>query len=411
MNILIINHYAGSKTLGMEYRPFYIARELNKMGHNAVIICASHSHLRRINFCCKQTVTQVFEDGVTFCVIKTPKFYDNGSGRAKNTAVFISALFKNAAKLAELYRPDAVIASSTYLFDIFPAMHIARLAGARVYYELHDIWPMSPVYLGKLKRGGAAWQALAVAEKISFNCTNGVISLLEGGALRAREVGADIGKVFYVPNGILPVSKGENSLCCAGLLLDRLKSDGLFTVVYAGGFAKANDVITLVKASKLMPKNIAVVIIGRGEEKKRLMHFAKLSGCKVYFEDYIPKESLTEVLSKAGCLYIGAKNMPVYRYGAAMNKIYDYMLAGRPILNALPYQKNDIIRANCGVSALSENPYSIASAAKKLSEMDKSALDEMGARGLKFVTENRSYKKLAELYLAAVEEKDVSKNH
>ncbi len=46
MNILLINHYAGSVTHGMEYRPYYLAREWINMGHNVTIIAASFSHLR-----------------------------------------------------------------------------------------------------------------------------------------------------------------------------------------------------------------------------------------------------------------------------------------------------------------------------------------------------------------------------
>ncbi len=32
MNILLINHYAGSPELGMEFRPYYMAKEWVKMG-------------------------------------------------------------------------------------------------------------------------------------------------------------------------------------------------------------------------------------------------------------------------------------------------------------------------------------------------------------------------------------------
>lgn len=33
MNILIINHYAGSPEMGMEFRPYYFAKEWTAMGH------------------------------------------------------------------------------------------------------------------------------------------------------------------------------------------------------------------------------------------------------------------------------------------------------------------------------------------------------------------------------------------
>lgn len=46
MNILLINHYAGSVRHGMEFRPYYLAREWVRDGHSVRITAASFSHVR-----------------------------------------------------------------------------------------------------------------------------------------------------------------------------------------------------------------------------------------------------------------------------------------------------------------------------------------------------------------------------
>ena len=46
MNILLINHYAGSPRHGMEYRPYYLAREWVRAGHTVQIVAAAYSHVR-----------------------------------------------------------------------------------------------------------------------------------------------------------------------------------------------------------------------------------------------------------------------------------------------------------------------------------------------------------------------------
>ena len=46
MNILMINHYAGSAKHGMEYRPYYLAREWVRVGHRVTIVGASCSHIK-----------------------------------------------------------------------------------------------------------------------------------------------------------------------------------------------------------------------------------------------------------------------------------------------------------------------------------------------------------------------------
>ena len=48
MNILLINHYAGSPRHGMEYRPYYLAREWVRLGHKVQIVAASWSHVRPV---------------------------------------------------------------------------------------------------------------------------------------------------------------------------------------------------------------------------------------------------------------------------------------------------------------------------------------------------------------------------
>jgi len=46
MRILYLNHYAGSPLHGMEYRPYYLAREWVRGGHEVQLVAASYSHVR-----------------------------------------------------------------------------------------------------------------------------------------------------------------------------------------------------------------------------------------------------------------------------------------------------------------------------------------------------------------------------
>ena len=48
MKILLINHYAGSPNLGMEFRPYYVTKGWVKLGHEVLIVGGSYSHLRKV---------------------------------------------------------------------------------------------------------------------------------------------------------------------------------------------------------------------------------------------------------------------------------------------------------------------------------------------------------------------------
>ena len=88
MNILLINHYAGSPDMGMEFRPFYMAREWRKEGHRVFIIAGDYSHLRKNNPEVRRDFEKEIIDGIHYIWIKTGAYEGNGVKRALSMARF-----------------------------------------------------------------------------------------------------------------------------------------------------------------------------------------------------------------------------------------------------------------------------------------------------------------------------------
>lgn len=150
MNIILINHYAGSNIHGMEFRPYYLAREWVKLGHSVTIVAASFSHLRQKNPDLSEMMEEVIDD-IRYIWLPVNKYQGNGVMRFKNMLAFIYQLYKNMGKFIEL-KPDVVIASSTYPLDSYPAYKLAKKTGAKFVFELHDLWPLSPMELGGMSK-------------------------------------------------------------------------------------------------------------------------------------------------------------------------------------------------------------------------------------------------------------------
>ena len=114
MNILLINHYAGSLRHGMEYRPYYLAREWVRLGHRVRIVASSQSHIRA-NAPEMDGAARFDEtiDGIDYTWYATPPYAGNGVRRVRNMASFIGALYADARRLVHSVDPDVVIASST----------------------------------------------------------------------------------------------------------------------------------------------------------------------------------------------------------------------------------------------------------------------------------------------------------
>jgi len=95
VNILLINHYAGSPALGMEYRPYYLAREWVRLGHRVQVLAADFSHVRTVQPPPGDSVV----DGIAYRFHATPAYQGNGLGRVKNILAFLRQVWADTPRL------------------------------------------------------------------------------------------------------------------------------------------------------------------------------------------------------------------------------------------------------------------------------------------------------------------------
>lgn len=125
-NILLINHYAGSPEMGMEFRPYYFAREWVKSGNRVDIIAADYSHLRIKNPEIEKDFQEELIDGIHYHWIKSTKYDGNGVKRALTMFSFVVKLRLKAKRIAKRFDPDVIICSSTYPLDTYIGQRIKR---------------------------------------------------------------------------------------------------------------------------------------------------------------------------------------------------------------------------------------------------------------------------------------------
>ena len=76
-------------------------------------------------------------------------------------------------------------------------------------------------------------------------------------------------------------------------------------------------------------------------------------------------------------LYIGSKKSRLYNYGMSANKIYDYMLVGKPIISALDTEHSPLHYSKVAFQAVAEDPESIAKIIEELVKLDVSQIDDI----------------------------------
>lgn len=405
MNILLINHYAGSDYHGMEFRPYYMAREWKEMGHNVTILGADFSHLRKNNPVIERDFQEEMVNGIRYVWVKTPKYQGNGVGRIKNISTFMWKLRTNYKMIADKYKPDAVIASSTYPLDIYPAYRIANRCNAKLCFEIHDLWPLSPMEIGGFSKNNPAIVILQRAEDFAFKNSDVIVSILPDADKHIKERGFSTDKFVYVPNGIIVNDEKKNPLKEKTIeRLEQLKKEGYFLVGYTGNHSPANVLDTLIDAGKeTTDKKIKYVLVGKGNVKNELIEYAKANNVSnVEFLDPVLKDNMDNVLQLLDICFISLKKQNLFNYGVSPNKLFDYMMAARPVIYAVEASNDPVKDCGCGISVPAENPKAVVEAVMKIKKLSDEEKVEMGKRGREYVLENHMYHPLAERFLNAI---------
>jgi glycosyltransferase involved in cell wall biosynthesis len=407
MNILLINHYAGSVRHGMEYRPYYLAREWVRLGHKVTIVASSESHIRTLapSLDGAAQMTETI-DGVDYLWLATPPYRGNGVARVRNMAAFVLRLRERGAELAARFKPDAVIASSTYPLDIWPAHRIARLAGARLLFEVHDLWPLSPMELGGYSRWHPFIMLLQAAENFACRRADAVVSILPRVREHLEAHGMAPSKLHLVPNGVDPAEwEGAAPVLPAPLdaALGKLRRQGQFVVGYAGTHGISNALEILIEAAvRLRGHPVAFVLVGGGPDKAALAQQASRLGLdKVHFFDPVPKAQVPALLARFDLAYIGWRRQPLYRFGISPNKLIDYMMAARPILHAVEAGNDPVAEAGCGLTVAPEDPQAVADGILSLLALGEEGRSALGQRGRRFALDNHTYPVLGRRFLNA----------
>ncbi|MFD0707020.1 glycosyltransferase family 4 protein [Photorhabdus akhurstii] len=392
----------------MEFRPYHLGQEWIKSGHNITLLAASYSHVRTKQpklIDNKKTTENI--NGLEYVWYPTPSYSGNGLPRVKNIFSFLRQIWFDSHNLVKKYRPDVVIASSTYPMDIWVAKRIAQKANAKLVFELHDLWPLSPIELGGMSPKHPFIQLCQFAENSAYKHADMVVSMLPNVQEHTKAHGLDLNKLHIIPNGVV-VEDWTNQLTPLNSLLETLitaeKNKGHKIVCYCGAHGRPNALERLLKtASLLHDKPITFLLVGTGFEKENLIKESESLGINnVIFFEPIPKTQIPTLLNKIDIAYIGLQKQSLFRFGISPNKLIDYMMAGKPILCAIDAGNDPVSEVNCGITVKSGKPEDIAQALLKLSELSTEELNQMGQKGKIYALENHAYSVLADNFIKAI---------
>lgn len=394
--IWIINQYASTPETGMGGRHYYLSKELAERGYKVYLIGGGYSHiLRNPKVFDQEFLLESVSPNFNFIWVKLDK-YDNAHSKKRiiNEFVFAFKLRKLVGFIKD--KPDIIIHSSPALTAHLGVKYLSDYYNAPFCFEVRDPWPLTLIEIGGYSKFHPFILFLQWLEDRSFKYAKYIFSNFFNGLELIASRNGDTAKFHWLPNGIyLPEISNNNDL---DREIASLIPKDKFIIGYTGTLGEANAMTYFIEAAAQLKEydNIFFVVVGNGKEKEHLKHLSSTKGINnICFIDAIPKTQIQSMLQLFDVCYIGWHNNPMYRLGIAANKLPEYLYSGKPVLHSYSGSGDIIKQANAGLTVEAENVEQIASAIKRLSEMDKDELSKLGENGRKFVLDNLDYSKIA----------------
>lgn len=400
--------------MGMEFRPYYISREFIKHGHSVDIIASDFSHLRTNNPNIKNSKIDEI-DGIKYHWIHTFKYNHNGVKRIASMYQFVHKIKRSAKKIAKDINPDVIITSSTYPLDTYAGQKIKKMCkkihnkDVMLIHEIHDMWPITPMELYGMSKFNPFIMSLQRAENSFCKKSDKVVSILPCAKEYLCEHGMRDDKFHFIPNGINILDWNEKIplLDEYRKTLEKIKNEGKFILCFFGSHTKSYSLDYLLKAlNKKDRDNLFTIFVGGGNYKDELISLAKeldLLEKNVLFFDSIQKKMIPNLLDYCDAIYVGAIKNKMFKYGIGMNKLFDSMMSGKPILYAVEAPNNYIDEFSCGISVPAENVDELSLGIDKLLSLSKDELTTMGQNGRNAVMKKFNYVSIGNEFCKLIE--------
>lgn len=288
-------------------------------------------------------------------------------------------------------RTDFIMCESPPLFLGISAWLLCKFKGAKLIFNVSDLWPESAEKLGLvtnkvfLKAATILEEWLYRKSRLITGQTMGIVENISG-----RFPQKD---VHWLPNGVNP------ELFTGGLkdpMAWRLKNgyaDDDFILIYAGiiGYAQGLDIILDAAGILKDQPKIKFILLGNGPEKERLMEAYAKSGLNtVSFMDFVQKKDMPEILGSIDGSIIPLKKLDLFK-GAIPSKIFECLASEKPILLGVDGEARTLFieQGNAGLFFAPENANDLAAKILELYSSPELA-KSLGKNGREYVSLNFS---------------------
>ena len=383
--IWIISKYGSTKEYGVSSKPYRTAKFFSENGINTYLISSDSNHLAQYPES-DEIYNHEKDEKLNHIWIKTLKYKKSASlKRILSWFDFEWKLFRLDRK--KLEKPDIVIISSLSLLTIIYGIHLKKIFGCKLVFEIRDIYPLTfTEELGVSRYNPIVW-LFKYIEKIGYKKSDLIVGTMPNLSTHVNNVLGYEKNTFYSPLGI---NDSWNNPIEQSKEIDELFPDKNCVVVgYAGSMGRTNALDCFIETIKTlqMDSNLYFILVGQGDQKEKYKEM--LNGCQnVIVGPKIKQSEVPYFLSKCDILYLSTHNSKLWKYGQSMNKIVDYMMAGKPVVASYSGYPSMLNEAGSGIFVSTNSKNAIIDGIREYAKLDNEERQSIGQKGRVWIQEN-----------------------
>lgn len=411
--VWIMNHYAAGMFFEKGGRHYNFSKYLARAGYEPVVFCCNALHNSKAALAFPEMqglweIREAKEIHTPFVVVKGRAYIGNGKQRVLNMLDYYRNVQKAVIEYAATHgKPDIIVGSSVHPLACVAAIKLSKQLKCKNIVEIRDLWPESIVAYNVASKNNPIVKLLYCLEKWIYTKADAIIFTMEGG--RDYIIGkgwdtdhggpVDLNKVHHINNGV-DLEEFNYNREHYTISDPDLDDPTTFKVVYTGSIRKVNGLQQLVEAAKCLKKvkQIQLLIYGEGDERQALQDLATAKQLNnIHFKGKVEKKYVPYILSKADLCLLHWQTTPITKYGMSMNKFFEYVASGNPLITNLQTKYDLIARYDCGFHIDYTDPDRAAEELERIAATDLTPFAENSRRAAADYDFSQLTKKLVEL--------------
>ena len=381
MKILLLSQYYFPEERTAPLNLYNMSIDLIKMGHTVMVLTGipNHPYGKYYQGYKLKLLQKEIVEGVE--IFRVPIYPDHSMSILKRMIGYfsfsLSALFIGSFILRDK-KVDIIFSYLPPLTVGIPARILSITKKAPIVYWMTDLWPENLLATGK-KLGRFSIYLIRLVENWVYSTGKRVTVNSEGFIPNLINKKVEMNKLDVIsdyadPKIFYPMKYNDD-------LAMKYKLKNKFIIMYAGNIGKVQGIHHLINAAGKFQKNsnIHLVLIGDGTELnilKKLVSEKQITN--VSFISKKPMNKISQYLALADVLILHLIENEVFKMQMP-SKLIAYMAVQKPILCAFEGTAAKIVKnTNSGITCKSSDEDEIFFQMKKMLEMDRSILDEMG---------------------------------